>query len=83
MRKLSITTNTETGETIYFNLTEQNRFSIYVEDNELLPKESLTFNDWQVAHKIYDDMRDKYKYKNTEYTALHNEILTNGGLARF
>lgn len=83
MRKLSITTNTETGETIYFDLTEQNRFSIYVETNDLLPKESLTFNDWQVAHKIYEDMRSKYKYKKTEYTALHNEILTNGGLARF
>ena len=83
MRKLSITTDLETGETIYFDLTDQNRFSIYVETGDLIPKESLTFNDWPVAHKIYEDMRFQHKYKTTEYSALHNEILTNGGLARF
>ena len=83
MRKLSITTDLETGETIYFDLTEQNLFSIYVETGDLWPKESLTFNSWNVAHNIYEDMRSKYKYKKTDYTALHNEILTNGGLAKF
>ena len=83
MRKLSTTTNLETGETIYFDLTEQNRFSIYVETGDLIPKESLVFNDWLVAHKTYEDMRCQHKYKTTEYSALHNEILANGGLPRF
>ena len=81
MRKLSVTTDYQSGETIYFDLTEQNRFSIYVETGDLIAKESLAFNDWSVGHKIYENMRNKYKYKATEYTALHNEIMTNGGIA--
>lgn len=82
-RTLSTTEDmTGSGETIYFSLHENGLFEIYHESGDLSPLGSYSFWTWAPAIATYERLQESFKYKRIRNTALFNEIVMRGDLAR-